>query len=148
MTSLFAHGSITTEAEEMYLITVEQAVERGVSEPVSASVIASELEVSPVSANEMIKKLAERELLTYEPYKGVSLTAEGKEIAACILRRRRLWGVFLSERLGVDSTRADEIACDLEHITPDEVADLLSEYLGHPEEGPKGTPIPAGHGSE
>jgi len=136
----------TSEAEEMYLITVERAVERGEAEPVSTATIASELGVLSVSVNEMIKKMADRGLVRYEPYKGVSLTSDGREIASRVLRRRRLWGVFLSERLGVDPERADDIACDLEHVTPDDVADQLSAYLGRPARGPRGFAIPGSGG--
>ena len=65
-------------------------------------------------------------ILTIDKIPGATLTEAGRLVASSILRRRRLWGVFLSEQLGLTPARADEIACDLEHITPDDVADLLS----------------------
>jgi DtxR family Mn-dependent transcriptional regulator len=136
------HHQHTSEAEEMYLITIARAVEDGRSEPVPVSHAAKELDVSGVSANQMIRKLAGRGYVEYEPYQGVTLTDSGRALAASILRRRRLWGVFLSERLGLSPERADEIACDFEHITPDDVADLLSGYLGDPASGPRGRSIP------
>lgn len=135
----------TSEAEEMYLITVARAVEEGQPEPVPASVVARDLSVSAVSANQMIKKLAGRGLVVYTPYHGVRLTDEGRRIAASILRRRRLWGVFLSDHLGLAPQRADIIACDMEHITPDDVADILAEYLDDPKVGPRGRTIPVGN---
>ena len=140
------HQSGTSEAEEMYLITVARAIEDGRTEPVSMSHVAAQLDVTGVSANQMIRKLDARGYVDYEPYRGVSLTEHGRAVASSILRRRRLWGVFLSEKLGMSPARADNVACDLEHVTPDEVADLLSGFLGHPEAGPTGRAIPtAGH---
>lgn len=138
------HRSGTSEAEEMYLITVARAIEDGRTEPVSMSHVATQLDVTGVSVNQMIRKLDARGFVEYEPYRGVSLTERGREIASSILRRRRLWGVFLSEQLGMSPARADDVACDLEHVTPDEVADLLSGFLGDPSSGPQGRAIPAG----
>ncbi|MFV9672921.1 MAG: DtxR family transcriptional regulator [Acidimicrobiia bacterium] len=138
------HQTGTSESEEMYLITVARAVEDGRSEPVSMSHVATQLDVTGVSVNQMIRKLDARGYVDYEPYRGVSLTEHGRAVASSILRRRRLWGVFLSEQLGMTPARADDVACDLEHVTPDEVADLLSGFLGDPSTGPQGRAIPAG----
>jgi len=136
----------TSEAEEMYLITVARAVEDGTPEPVPASLIAKELGVSAVSTHQMVRKLAGRDLVDYTPYRGVSLTDAGSVIAAGILRRRRLWGVFFSRHLGLPAQRADTIACDMEHITPDDVANLLASYLDDPQVGPRGRHIPRSSG--
>lgn len=130
----------------MYLITIARAVEDGHPEPVPVSLAARKLAVSGVSANQMIRKLAGRGYVDYEPYQGVTLTEAGRVVASSILRRRRLWGVFLSEQLGLTPARADEIACDFEHVTPDDVADLLSGYLGDPASGPRGRSIPDSDG--
>lgn len=104
------HHTGTSEAEEMYLITVARAIEDGRTEPVSMSHIAAQLDVTGVSANQMIRKLDARGYVDYEPYRGVSLTESGRAVASSILRRRRLWGVFLSGQLGLSAARADEIA--------------------------------------
>jgi DtxR family Mn-dependent transcriptional regulator len=134
----------TTESEEMYLIHIAMAGEEGVDGPVGLSRLAEMLEVSPVSANQMIKKLAARHLVDYVPYKGVELTSSGREIAAQVLRGRRLWALFLAEELGLSPVRADAIACDLEHVTTPDLADRLSRLLGDPSRGPQGRPIPPG----
>jgi DtxR family Mn-dependent transcriptional regulator len=134
----------TTESEEMYLIHIAMAGEEGVNGPVGISHLAGMLEVSPVSANQMIKKLAGRHLVDYVPYKGVELTGAGREIAAQVLRGRRLWALFLAEQLGLSPVRADAIACDLEHVTTPDLADRLSRLLGDPSRGPQGRPIPPG----
>jgi len=133
---------VTSESEEMYLIHVAMAGEEGVEGPVGLSRLAEMLSVSPVSTNQMVKKLAARGLVDYLPYKGVELTVPGREIADQILRGRRLWALFLAEQLGLSPARADAIACDLEHITPPDLADRLAQLLGDPTRGPQGRPIP------
>ncbi|MEZ5175484.1 MAG: metal-dependent transcriptional regulator [Acidimicrobiia bacterium] len=133
---------VTTEAEEMYLITIARAVEDGSTPPIAVSDIARVLTVSSVSANQMIKKLQGLGLVEYTPYKGVTLTAEGSVLASGVLRNRRLWGLFLAEHLGLTPERADTVACEMEHVTPDDVADQLASFLGNPGFGPTGKPIP------
>lgn len=140
-------GYSTSEAEEMYLITVARAIEDGQGPPVPVSRIAGVLEVSSVSANQMIKKLEANGLVTYAPYKGVTLTDTGDELANSVLRSRRLWGRFLADHLGLTPAKADEVACEMEHVTPDMVANRLASFLGDPTTGPTGKPIPASHGA-
>jgi DtxR family Mn-dependent transcriptional regulator len=133
----------TSEAEQMYLITVAREAECGRAGPVRVGRIAEVLKVSVPSANEMIRKLHNRGLLTYEPYRGVVLTAAGAQIAAQVLRTRRLWATFLVDHLGFSPAAADDQACHLEHATTPEAADRLATFLGNPEAGPLGNPIPA-----
>ncbi len=133
----------TSEAEQMYLITVARATETGVEGPIPISQIAGELEVSVPSANEMIRKLDSRGLLSYEPYRGVRLSESGHLIADQVLRTRRLWATFLADHLGFGPTDADDQACHLEHATTPEAANRLATFLGNPEAGPLGRPIPA-----
>ena len=141
---MIGHEHETSEAEEMYLITVARAIEDGEGPPVSVTTLARELEVTSVSANQMVKKLETLGLVEYTPYKGVDLTSDGERLAGSVLRSRRLWGVFLVEHLGLTPRRADEVACEMEHVTPTEVADRLSEFLGEPSRGPQGREIPRG----
>ena len=134
--------SSTTESEQMYLITVARAVEGGAVGPVPISKIASALGVSVPSANEMVRKLDSRGLLLYEPYRGVLLSHVGQQVADQVLRTRRLWATFLAEHLGFSPADADDQACHLEHATTPEAANRLAAFLGNPEAGPLGKPIP------
>jgi DtxR family Mn-dependent transcriptional regulator len=108
--------------------------------------LAQELSVSPVSANEMCRKLSEKHLVRYEPYKGVSLTRQGEEVSLRLLRHRRLWEVFFVDKLGFDPLQAEEMACRFEHVTSDQLADNLDKFLGHPTHSPQYQPIPARNG--
>jgi len=133
-----------SESEEMYLVTVAMLEEAGAQTPVQVSVLAKELSIQPVSANQMIRRLEESGLVTYAPYKGVTLTDEGNHIALRVLRHRRLWEVFLVEKLGIPIDTSRELACQMEHIAPAEVMSQLAEYLGQPTSNPEGKSIPHG----
>jgi len=130
------------DSQEMYLVVIAQANEDGVN-PVPVNHLAERLKVQPVSANQMIKKLEETDLIRYTPYKGVELSPIGKREAARLLRNRRMWEVFLVEHLGYPPLEADAIACQLEHIVSDEMVEKLSSFLGTPKTSPLGKPIPS-----
>jgi DtxR family transcriptional regulator, Mn-dependent transcriptional regulator len=136
----------TSESEEMYLIHVAMAHEEGIIGPVPLRHLSDALGVTTASANEMVRKLETKGLVDYVPYRGVDLTSHGDRVAARVLRGRRLWGVFLADRLGFSPEEADAIACDLEHITTPEVADRLARLLGDPGAGPGGRSIPGRDG--
>jgi DtxR family Mn-dependent transcriptional regulator len=132
----------TSESEEMYLITVARAAESGATGPIPVAKVAGALKISVASANEMVRKLTSRELLEYEPYRGVRLTPLGARVAQRVLRTRRLWSTFLVEHLGLTPEEADDQACLLEHVTLPDAVDRLASFLGDPETSPLGRPIP------
>ncbi len=136
-----------SESEQMYLVTLAQLSEADAAAPVPLSALAQALNVQPVSVNQMVRKLAEHGHVTYEPYRGVALTPQGAAHARRVLRARRLWAVFLAERLGFPPAQADALACALEHDTPAELEARLDEYLGNPPRDPLGNPIPAAQGA-
>jgi DtxR family Mn-dependent transcriptional regulator len=131
-----------SESEEMYVVTIAMLQEAGASTPIPLSRLASELDIQPVSANQMIKKLEEEGLVSYTPYKGVELTSEGEKTALRILRYRRLWEVFLVHNLSIPILEASELACRMEHILPKEAAERLAKFLDEPLASPQGLPIP------
>jgi DtxR family Mn-dependent transcriptional regulator len=134
-----------SESMQMYLVTIARL--RVDNRPVPLSQLAQELSISPVSVNEMCRKLQDYGLVIYQPYKGALLTSDGEQQAYYIQRRHRLWEVFLVEKLGFDYTQAHEAACQLEHTTPDLVADRLDAFLEYPSVNPMGEPIPRTDGS-
>ncbi len=134
-----------SESVEMYLLRI--ALLQDEDRPVPISALAEELAVSPVSANQMCRRLEERGMVHYEPYKGVTLTLHGEAVAMRVLRKRRLWEVFLAERLGLEPDQAEEIACRFEHVTPDGLAERLAGFLGNPTLSPQQEPIPPSIGA-
>jgi DtxR family Mn-dependent transcriptional regulator len=130
-----------SKSEEMYLVTIRMNCEHCKDVTIPIPDIAESLDVQPVSANQMIKKLVEGGYVNYTPYKGVALTPRGQDISTRILRHRRLWEVFLVKNLNMDLDKADALACQLEHITTDDVADRLSQFLDNPTVCFHGDPI-------
>ena len=142
------NSSIISESEQMYLITIARSMEEGGPTPLPLSHIAHKLSLQPVSVNQMVRKLEGEGLVHYHPYKGVELTEQGQSIAFKILRNRRLWQLFLVEHLNISLREADAMACDLEHVTPEDISRRLSGFLNHPAVGPGGEPIPSFVGDE
>lgn len=131
---------MVTESAEEYLEAIYKLREEG--QPVALSALAKHLEISSVSANEMVRKLVERELVLYEPYKGVSLTPAGRIQALAVIRRHRLWERFLTDVLGLSWDQVHDEACRLEHVTSPQVEERLAQFLGQPETCPHGHPMP------
>ncbi len=113
---------------------------------VSTNELAAELNTKPASVTDMLKKLKAKKLLSYERYKGVRLSAEGKKLALVIVRKHRLWEYFLVNTLQFGWDEVHEVAEELEHITSKQLVDKLDAFLGYPKFDPHGDPIPDIHG--
>lgn len=132
-----------SESTEMYLKAMAELGDHHVA----IARLAERLNVTHVSANEMMRKLGDQGLVTHTPYKGVTLTKKGREVASSVIRRQRLWEVFLYDHLKIEWSKIYELACSLEHATAPEVTEALADFLGHPIYCPRGNPIPAENGS-
>jgi len=129
-----------SEAVEMYLKSL--AVLGGARQPVAVAQLAERLQVTTVSANEMLHRLSRDGLVTHQPYRGFQLTEAGRETAWDVIRRERLWERFLVDQLKLDPARAIGWACQLEHATAPEVIEALDGFLQYPATCPQGQPIP------
>jgi DtxR family Mn-dependent transcriptional regulator len=134
-----------TLSEENYLKTIYHITVVSNSE-VSTNAIAEMMETKASSVTDMIKKLAEKDLVNYKKYQGVSLTDKGKLAAKMIVRKHRLWEVFLVEKLDFSWDEVHDIAEQLEHIKSEELINKLDDFLGNPTEDPHGDPIPNAEG--
>ena len=112
-------------------------------EKVTTSALAESLQLSDPSITDMIKKLSDRGFVRYTPYKGVELTMDGTSMAMKILRRHRLWEMFLVRHLGYTWDQIHDEAERLEHVTSDLLEQKLDELLGFPRIDPHGDPIPS-----
>ncbi|MDC8002521.1 metal-dependent transcriptional regulator [Aureisphaera galaxeae] len=133
-------------AEENYLKAIyhlEQESKGGVS----TNSIADKINTKPSSVTDMVQKLAEKGALSYKKYKGTSLTTKGRKTAAGVIRKHRLWEVFLVDKLDFHWDEVHEIAEQLEHIHSEELINRLDKYLGHPDFDPHGDPIPDKNGN-
>jgi DtxR family Mn-dependent transcriptional regulator len=134
-----------TFSEENYLKTIYHITVVSHSE-VSTNAIAEMMETKASSVTDMIKKLAEKDLVNYKKYQGVSLTEKGKLAAKMIVRKHRLWEVFLVEKLDFSWDEVHDIAEQLEHIKSEQLINKLDDFLGNPTTDPHGDPIPSRDG--
>lgn len=136
-----------SQAEENYLkvlfhLTDEIAdkTEAGTNE------LAEALDVTPATVNNMLKKLREKDLVSYEKYGKISLTPKGRKYAIQIVRKHRLWETFLYEKLNFTWDEVHEVAEQLEHIQSVKLIEQLERFLDYPKLDPHGDPIPNAKG--
>ena len=113
---------------------------------VSTTALASYLDIKSPTVSDMLGKLQQKKLITYKKYYGVSLTSGGEQVAINIIRKHRIWEVFLHEKLAFGWEEVHEIAEQLEHIESVELTNRLEEFLGFPKFDPHGDPIPDQNG--
>jgi DtxR family Mn-dependent transcriptional regulator len=109
---------------------------------VSTNALAERLGVTPASASGMVKRLDELGLVEHRPYRGVSLTEDGRRVALEVMRHHRLLELYLVQSLGVPWDRVHEEAEVLEHVLSEELEELIAAKLGDPTHDPHGDPIP------
>lgn len=136
---------MNSKTEEDYLKVIYKLVELD-GNKTSTKDIAEKMGVKASSVTDMLIKLAEKKLIDYEKYQGVNLTAKGKSIAISIVRKHRLWEVFLVKNLDFKWNEVHDIAEQLEHIKSEELINRMDKFLGHPKFDPHGDPIPDENG--
>src|SRR5207245_11395850 len=130
-----------SSAIEDYAKAIYALEQRG-GEAVSTNAIAERLGVTAASASGMVKRLGELGLVEHRPYRGVSLTDDGRRVALEVMRHHRLLELYLFESLGVPWDRVHEEAEVLEHVLSEELEELIAAKLGDPTHDPHGDPIP------
>ena len=117
------------------------------NEGVSTNSIAQNLKTKAPSVTDMLKKLCDKNLITYKKYQGALLTDEGRKTALNIIRKHRLWEVFLVQKLEFNWSEVHEVAEQLEHIKSKKLTNELDRFLGYPTKDPHGDPIPDKEGN-
>lgn len=130
-----------THSEENYLKVIYH-LSLSSTKGVTTNAIANVMESKPSSVTDMVQKLAEKELVIYKKYQGVELTDQGRFMALMIVRKHRLWEVFLVDKLNFSWDEVHDVAEQLEHIKSEKLTNKLDEFLGFPTEDPHGDPIP------
>ncbi len=131
--------------EENYLKAIYMLSPEG-DKPVSTNAISNRLKTQPASVSDMLKKLSRKEVIRYQKYKGVSITEKGEKMALSIIRKHRLWEVFLVKTLHFQWDEVHEVAEQLEHVQAPLLIKRLEKFLGHPKYDPHGDPIPDENG--
>lgn len=134
-----------TETDENYL---KETYSLQLDHPrVTTSMLADRFGTTAATVTGMLKKLADRRWVVYEPYRGITLTEAGKQIALEVVRHHRLLETYLSQAMGIPWDRVHGEAERLEHVLSDYLEQRIDELLGHPDFDPHGSPIPARDGS-
>jgi len=132
---------VVTFSEENYLKAIYHLSKHG-NVSVSTNAIAQKMETKASSVTDMIKKLDEKELVNYVKYQGVNLTEKGRLAATSVIRKHRLWEVFLVNKLNFSWDEVHEVAEQLEHIKSEKLINELDALLDFPTHDPHGDPIP------
>lgn len=130
-----------SQTEENYLKAIFTIQARS-GKSVATNAIAASLSTTAASVTDMLKRLADKHLIRYEKYRGVELTEDGERLATALIRKHRLWEVFLVEKLGFSWDEVHDMAEQLEHVQGDELVNRLDQFLGRPRFDPHGDPIP------
>lgn len=133
-------------SEENYLKSIFH-LERSFPSGVSTNALAEQMLTKASSVTDMAKKLAEKKLVEYKKYQGVKLSKQGRATAIEIVRKHRLWEVFLVEKLDFSWDEVHEVAEQLEHIKSEKLISELDRFLGFPKKDPHGDPIPDAEGN-
>jgi len=132
---------MNTHTEENYLKAIYKLSDQG-STVVNTNSVAGQLHTKASSVTDMLKKLSEKKLINYEKYQGVTLTKAGDKVALKIIRKHRLWEVFLVDQLKFKWDEVHDIAEQLEHVVTPEMVNRLDKFLDFPKFDPHGDPIP------
>ena len=116
-------------------------------EKVSTNSLAEKLGTKASSITDMLKKLSDKGLISYQRYKGCYLTEKGERIAVQIVRKHRLWETFLVSKMGFGWDEVHDVAEQLEHIHSVKLIDGLDKFLNYPKFDPHGDPIPDKRGN-
>ena len=127
--------------EENYLKAIYRLSEGGLK-AVLTNEIAESMSTKAASVTDMIKKLSNKNLISYERYYGAKITRQGKSKALSVIRKHRLWETFLVEKLHFSWDEVHDVAEQLEHIQSPLLIEKLDEFLGYPTADPHGHPIP------
>lgn len=130
-----------SKTEENYLKAIFKISERS-QKSASTNAIAKHLGTSAASVTDMVQKLADKAYVNYQKYKGVTLTLAGSKVATDLVRKHRLWEVFLVNKLRFSWDQVHDIAEEMEHIRSPELIMRLDAYLDYPKFDPHGDPIP------
>jgi DtxR family Mn-dependent transcriptional regulator len=137
---------LPSQSEQDYLKAIYHLAQHAANPRIGTVALAEWLTVAPASVTNMVKKLADRGLVTHSPYQGVALTPTGEKVALEVLRHHRLLETYLAEALGVPWDQVHAEADRLEHALSEDLEDRLDAALGHPTNDPHGAPIPTKEG--
>lgn len=108
--------------------------------------LARKMGTTSASVTDMLQKLSQKKLISYKKYQGVTMTTAGKKAALSVIRKHRLWEMFLVEKLNFGWDEVHAVAEELEHIRSEKLIEQLDRFLGYPQADPHGDLIPDSNG--
>lgn len=132
--------------EENYIKAIYKLIEKS-GMTVSTNAISEKMNTKAASVTDMLKKLYAKQLINYQKYKGVTLTRKGEKLALTIIRKHRLWEMFLVEKLDFKWDEVHDVAEQLEHVKSDKLIEQIDKFLNYPKSDPHGDPIPDAKGN-
>jgi DtxR family Mn-dependent transcriptional regulator len=135
-----------SQTEENYIKAIYTLSERADNFDTSTNEIALRINTKPPSVVVMLRKLVTKKLVAYQKHNRVQLTNNGRQVAIQIIRKHRLWEVFLHDKLNFSWDEVHEVAEQLEHIHSEKLTERLDKFLGFPKYDPHGDPIPTANG--
>jgi DtxR family transcriptional regulator, Mn-dependent transcriptional regulator len=135
-----------SQTEENYLKAIYKITERD-NKAASTNAIAAAMNTKAASVTDMFNRLKTKNLVHYSKAKGVTLTTEGGDLATSLIRKHRIWEVFLCEKLGYTWDECHDLAEELEHVQDNDLTNRLDRFLGFPRFDPHGDPIPDAEGN-
>lgn len=131
--------------EENYLKAIYK-LEEAQDDYITTNDIARMIGTTAASVTDMLKKLFRKKQIKYKRYNGVILTESGRKIALAVIRKHRLWEMFLVKTLGFKWDEVHDVAEQLEHIQSEKLVRHIDKFLKHPKFDPHGDPIPDRNG--
>lgn len=131
--------------EENYLKAIYKLIEQS-TEAISTNAIAEKMSTKAASVTDMLKKLSDKKLINYQKYQGVTLSSKGEKVALSVIRKHRLWEMFLLEKLDFKWDEVHDVAEQLEHINSEKLIAQIDKFLNFPKFDPHGDPIPDANG--
>lgn len=138
---------MVTNTEENYLKAIYHLSLDRNGKGLGTNELAGILNIAPATVSSMLKKLREKELISYEKYGEISLNPSGEDIAISVIRKHRLWETFLYRKMEFTWDEIHEVAEQLEHIKSKKLVDQLDKLLDYPDYDPHGDPIPSANGN-
>jgi DtxR family Mn-dependent transcriptional regulator len=139
------HVDDLTPIAQDYLKVIWSAIEWG-DPPITTKGLAARFATTQANVSETMRRLEGQGLLTYQPYKPVTLTSLGESLAVAMVRRHRLLETYLAQALSYGWEEVHDEAERLEHAVSEGFLERIDHLLGYPRIDPHGDAIPGPDG--
>ena len=115
-----------TKSLEDYIEYIYTSISSG--KELKAIDIAKKFNISRASVSEALIKLCELGLVIYEGRKGIIVTEKGEFEAKRVIKKHQILLDFFNNTLNIESEKASDNACKIEHVIDDDVVLMLEKF--------------------